>query len=457
MKVKATLILIIASLTAGCAQESTERTWNVADVVTRDIVVAVQAAGIIEPLTTVELKSKASGEVLEMAAETGSVVEADDLLVQIDKRTPRNALSQAVAELEAARARRDIAKTQRDRAESLFKSRTLNEVDFEQSILEYANAKAEVVRSEVAVENARIALDDTEVRAPIKGTVISRTVEVGQVISSPTQDVGGGTVLLTMADLRSVQVRALVDETDIGKILPGQDATVTVAAYPNQPFAGTVLKVEPKAEDEEAVTLFAVIITIDNESRLLKPGMNAEVEVDIASRYGVPAVPTIALRTPRDIAAAAMFTDIDESVIREQLRSSGMDVPDMVSGASEDAGGGAANNGADGGRPAGASRPEGAQRPAGARRGRSPAAQEPAGQGYQFGGKYWLFVLQDGEPVARNIVAGLTDLDYSEVVSGVTEGDQILLLPSSDLIMSQDRFKKWMGNTIGMPGMKSRD
>lgn len=471
MKAKASIILIIMAVIGGCAQESTERTWNVADVVTRDIVVAVQAAGIIEPVTTVELKSKASGEVLEMAAETGSVVNADDLLVQIDKRTPRNALSQAVAELEAARARRDIAKTQRDRAESLFKSRTLNEVDFEQSILEYANAKAEVVRSEVAVENARIALDDTEVRAPIKGTVISRTVEVGQVISSPTQDVGGGTVLLTMADLRSVQVRALVDETDIGKILPGQAARVTVAAYPNQPFAGTVLKVEPKAEDEEAVTLFAVIITIDNESRLLKPGMNAEVHVDIASRYGVPAVPTIALRTPRDISAAAMFMDMDESVIREQLRSSGMDVPDMVSGASEAAGSGgdgaAAENQA-GGRPTtarpegaarqeSAARPEGARRPSGTRTGRPPATQGPTGQGYQFGGTYWLFVLQDGEPVARNIVAGLTDLDYSEVVSGVTDGDQILLLPSSDLIMSQDRFKKWMGGAIGMPGMRSRN
>ncbi len=468
MKAKASIILVIMAMIGGCAQESTERTWNVADVVTRDIVVAVQAAGIIEPVTTVELKSKASGEVLEMAAETGSVVNANDLLVQIDKRTPRNALSQAVAELEAARARRDIAKTQRDRAESLFKSRTLNEVDFEQSILEYANAKAEVVRSEVAVENARIALDDTEVRAPIKGTVISRTVEVGQVISSPTQDVGGGTVLLTMADLRSVQVRALVDETDIGKILPGQNARVTVAAYPNQPFAGTVLKVEPKAEDEEAVTLFAVIITIDNESRLLKPGMNAEVHVDIASRYGVAAVPTIALRTPRDISAAAMFMDMDESVIREQLRSSGMDVPDMVSGASEAAGAGAAENQAggrpattrparpEGARPEGA-RPEGARRPSGTRTGRPAAAQGPTGQGYQFGGTYWLFVLQDGEPVAKNIVAGLTDLDYSEVVSGVTDGDQILLLPSSDLIMSQDRFKKWMGGAIGMPGMRSRN
>jgi HlyD family secretion protein len=422
-----TLFLAVTTLAviSGCAQEEAERTWNTSPVATRDIVVAVQAAGIIEPVTTVELKSKASGEILSINAETGDTVEAGELLVQIDKRTPRNSLAQADAELEAARARRDIALTQRDRAESLFKSRTLNEVDFEQSILEYANSKAEVVRSEVAVENARIALDDTEVRAPIRGTIIERHVEVGQVISSPTMDVGGGSEILKMADLRSVQVRALVDETDIGKIRAEMAAIVTVAAYPNQPFSGKVLKVEPKAEDEEAVTLFAVIVTIDNEAGLLKPGMNAEVEIDIASRYNVAAVPTMALRTPRDIQAAALFTGLDEDVIREQLRNSGMDLPKVVIGA------GAATNG-------------------------TPESVAPAsGQGFQFGGRYWLFVIKNEELVARNVITGLTDLDYSEVVSGVAADDTIVLMPSSDLIMSQDRFRQWIGQTVGMPGMKS--
>jgi HlyD family secretion protein len=426
-----TIILILAlAAIAGCAQDEEVRTWNITNVTQRDIIVAVQAAGIIEPVTTVELKSKASGEILEISAETGAVVEAGTLLVQIDKRTPRNALAQADAELEAARARRDIAKSQRDRAEKLFKSGTLNKVDVEVSILEYANSKAEVVRSEVAVENARIALDDTEVRSPIRGTVIVRNVEVGQVISSPTQDVGGGTELITMADLRYVQVRALVDETDIGKIIPSQLAIVTVAAYPNQPFNGTVLKVEPQAEDEEAVTLFAVIVTIENELGLLKPGMNAEVEVDIANRMGVAAIPTMALRIPADIKAAAMFTGIPEDVIREQLTSGGMELVDTASEASEgsETAYDAESNNTD-----------------------TPLAN----QGYMFGGKYWIFVLRDDEPVAQYIQTGLTDLDYSEIISGVTGDEQVILLPSSDLILSQDRFKKWMGDVVGVPGMKS--
>lgn len=414
--------LVLASLLAGCAQETEERTWNLATIQTRDIVVAVQAAGIVEPVTTVELKSKASGEILEIAADTGDEVELGQLLVQIDKRTPRNSLAQAEAELEAAKARRDIAESQRDRTQTLFKSGTLNQVDLEQSVLEYANAQAEVVRAQVALENARIALDDTEVRAPIGGTIIQRDVEVGQVISSPTMDVGGGTALLRMANLRYVQVRALVDETDIGKMSAGQKAIVTVAAYPNQPFAGEVLKLEPQAAEEETVTLFAVIVTIDNESGLLRPGMNAEVEVDIASRYGVPAIPAIALRTSKskDIEAAALFTGIEEDQIREQLRSGGMDMSAAPPGS-------------------------------------SPAAdrQPVAGQGYMFGGQYWILVMRDGQPVAQYVTTGLTDLDYSELLSGLTTDEQIILLPSSDLILSQDRFKQWMGQVVGVPGTKS--
>ncbi len=432
-----TIIIALALTTlAGCAQDEEVRSWNIAMVTQRDIIVAVQAAGIIEPVTTVELKSKASGEILEISAETGTIVAAGTLLVQIDKRIPRNALAQTEAELEAAVARRDIAKSQRERSEKLYKSGTLNQVDFETSILEFANAKAEVVRAEVAVENARIALDDTEVRAPIQGTVIMRNVEVGQVISSPTQDVGGGTELLKMADLRYVQVRALVDETDIGKIFPGQQALVTVAAYPNQPFNGTVQKIEPTAEEQEAVTLFAVIVTIDNELNLLKPGMNAEVEVDIASRFQVPAIPTIALRTPADITAAALFTNIPEATIREQLTSSGMALSDISSGAA------AGDN------------DEGEQN----RSSYANRTDEPLGnRGYMFGGQYWIFVMRDSELYAQNIQTGLTDLDYSEVVSGLSSNERIVLLPSSDLIMSQERFRKWMGEMVGVPGMKSSE
>jgi len=424
---KFTLILVTLTI-VSCAQETEAPQLKTARIERRDIVVSVQAAGIIEPEKAVEVKSKASGEILDLRTETGVLVEAGELLVQIDKRTPRNMFSQATAELEAAIARRDIAKSQTDRAKKLFDSGTFNQVDLEQTVLEYANAKAEVVRAEVAVENARIALDDTEVRAPITGTIILKYVETGQVISSPTQDVGGGTPLLEMADLTSVQVKALVDETDIGKIQPGQPATVTVAAYPNQPFSGEVLKIEPQALDEEAVTMFSVLVTIDNRDGLLRPGMNAEVDMSIASRIDVPAIPSLALRTPKDITAAALFLQMEENEIRARLGMAG-----TVSGASEDVGGN--------------------DEEVPAAEGGSPARTG----GYMFGGDYWVFVIRDGQPVATSVRTGLTDLEYSEVLSGLEESDVIVILPSSGLIMSQQQFRKFMGDAFGVPGIKQKE
>ena len=203
--------VILALGLTGCEKPEEIVVYESAPVVRRDIVVAVEAAGIIEPYLTVEVKSKASGEILSIQGETGDLVESGTALVRIDKRSPRNQLDQAAAELEAAKARRSIAEAQMRRSKTLFESRTINEVDYEQTTLEFANAKAEVIRSQVAVENARIALDDTEVKAPMTGTITEKLVEKGQVISSPSMDVGGGTLLLMMADLSSVQVNSLVD------------------------------------------------------------------------------------------------------------------------------------------------------------------------------------------------------------------------------------------------------
>jgi RND family efflux transporter MFP subunit len=212
-----------ALITVGCnGNEEVAVVYQAMPVVQRDIVVSAQAAGIIEPDTTVEVKSKASGEILEIRVETGELVERGTLMVRIDQRTPRNNLAQAEAELVVAHAQLANAEAQKRRANELFKSQSITETEHEKADLDHANAKATVVRAEVQVENARIRMDDTDVRAPIRGTIIEKNVERGQVISSPTSDVGGGTVLLQMADLNLVQVRTLVDETDIGKIQPSR-------------------------------------------------------------------------------------------------------------------------------------------------------------------------------------------------------------------------------------------
>ena len=483
------IVLGAACAVAGCQTEpeSVAPLYDTAAVQERSIEITVDAAGVIEPETTVEVKSKASGEILAVHAETGDVVAAGTLLVEVDKRTPRNRLAEVEAALVAARARRTIADTQMKRASTLFDSGTLTQADYEQTQLEFANAQAQVVSSEVAVENARISMEDTDVRAPTTGTIIQKAVEPGMVITSPTNAVSGGTVLMQMADLNAVQVRTLVDETDIGKIRPGMPATVTVAAYPNQPFEGTVLKIEPLAIAEQNVTMFAVLIRLENLSGLLKPGMNADVQIEIANRDGVPSVPTAALRADSDIPATAAMLGMAEAQLRAMLRGGDaaaapavevleiagrrIELPAGVDAAHVQAlmekrrsGGtltdeerallqplmqqifaGAGNGGGAGGFPSGG--PPAGGFPGGGLvimgEGRPPTTRPSVTQ-YQFGGEYWVIALRGGRLEAVAVQTGLTDLAYTEVVAGLEIGDEVMLLPSASLFEQQARLQEFI-------------
>jgi HlyD family secretion protein len=499
---------------AGCEQATevvAPAVYDSAEVETRSIQVTVDAAGVVEPESTIEVKSKASGEVLAVHAETGDIVEAGALLVEIDKRTPRNSLSQTEAAQTAAQARRRIAQTQMERAASLFKTQTLTQADFEQTQLEFANAESQVVSTRVAVENARILLEDTDVRAPITGTIIEKTVEPGTVIASTTQNVSGGTTLMKMADLTTVQVRTRVDETDIGKIQPGMRTTVTVAAYPNQPFDGEVLKIEPQAIVEQNVTQFSVLIKIANRGGLLKPGMNAEVEIQIANREGVPAIPTAALRADSDVTLTAAMLGVDEAALRKELwpeggpggaaagknvvsiggreitlpegvdaekvaalmqkRQSGQELTaeerTMMRTVFAQAGGGAGGGnfrggagGGGGGPPGGfgggppggfpgGGFPGGGFVPGGGPQAARPAVRDTS---YLFGGDYWVVALRGDQTVPVAVKTGITDLEYSEIVSGLEPGDKVLLLPSTSLYEQQERLQDFINQRFGSTG-----
>lgn len=494
--------LLLAAL--GCKKEVQPVVYQAVPVERRDIVVSARATGTIQPDTVVEVKSKASGEILSMKAETGETVDRGSLLVQIDQRTPRNTLNQAEANLEVAKARLENAESQRKRSEELFKSQSLTEQEYENAVLAVANAKAAVVSAQVDVENARIAMEDTDVKAPISGTIIAKNVERGQVISSPTRDVGGGTVLLKMADLNLVQVRTLVDETDIGKIQSGLRATVTVDAYPNQPFNGEVLKVEPQAETQNNVTMFPVLVRIDNRRGLLKPGMNADVEIHIGRRDSVLAVPNAALRTQRDVGSAAQVLGIAEDQLQTMLAQAQAKADSAREQAARE------RAPADGEAETASARPATPPAAAGANtmttpdgrtielppgvtaakvreifqkrfsggqltpdeqaimaqmaqrfgRGRNGMRRNGGGTDFQFGGNYIVFVLRNGQPTPAMVRTGLTDLDYSEVVSGLTPQDSVLVLPSASLVQSQQDFKERIGRMTGggaVPGMRNQN
>lgn len=487
---------------AGCKrQQAPAVLYQSVPVERRDVVVSARATGTIQPDTVVEVKSKASGEILEMRVETGATVQRGTLLVRVDQRSPRNTLNQAEADLDVVRARLQNAEAQKRRSDELFKSQSITEQEHETAVLSVANARAEVIRAQVAVEEARIAMEDTDVLAPIAGTIIAKNVERGQVISSPTRDVGGGTVLLTMADLGLVQVRTLVDETDIGKIRSGLRATVTVDAYPNQPFHGEVLKIEPQAETLQNVTMFPVLVRIDNRNGLLKPGMNADVELHIGRRDSVLAIPNAALRTQRDVGSAATVLGISN----EDLQSMLTEARQAAEAAARPAGAARDSTAAPAATQAAANTmttpdgrtinlPDGVtaeqaraifrkrfsgetltaqeqqvmqqlQRSfgggAGGRAGGGRGRQAGGGGGgndFQFGGDYIVFVLKNGRPTPVMVRTGLTDLDYSEVVRGLSPEDSVLVLPSASLVQQQQEQRTRINQMTGgggLPGVRT--
>lgn len=466
--VRLTHIALLGLLAAACGEPEELPVYQAVPVTVRNISVTAQAAGAILPDTVVEVKSKASGEILEFPVETGQLVQRGTILARIDRRVPQNRFDQAQAQLEVAQARLRNAEAQYRRAQELFDAKAITEQEFETSTLDVANAKAALISAQTEVENARIALDDTEVRAPITGTIISKNVERGAVISSPTSDVGGGTVLLKMADLSLVQVKTYVDETDIGKLRAGLPANVTVEAYPNRPFRGEVLKIEPQADTIQNVTMFPVLVRINNSDGMLKPGMNTEVNISVGRADSVLAVPNAALRTERDVESAAGVLGIDPAdlqVMLEQARN----VQAPPSGDT-----GAAGPLPDTAQAAAPSREQMQALFAKMRSGQQLTAEEQAlmqraraqmggrgrngggGQDALFGGRYIVFALRNGQPTPVYVQTGITDLDYSEVKSGLTEQDSVLLLPSASLIQAQQGLQERMSRNAGLPGQSNR-
>ena len=481
---------------AACKKADSAPMYEAVPVERRTVVVSAVASGAIEPILTVDVKSKASGEIIAMHVQTGDDVKSGDPLAAIDPRIPRNNLAQADANLVVAQAQLTNAKAQLARSDTLFKAQAITETEYETAKLGYANANATVVRAQTDLDNARDRMADTRLRAPLAGTIIAKNVELGTVISSPTTDVGGGTVLFRMANLDTVQVRTQVDETDIGKVQPGLPATITVDAYPNRPFEGSVLKIEPQATVQQNVTMFPVLVRIANPNHLLKPGMNTEVEIHVGRRENVIAIPNAALRTQRDVASAAQVLGLDPAQVQQELAAAAQPA------ASRDS----ASLGGTQARPDSAAKPAAAgntmttpdgrtiQLPPGVTEaqirsafqkrmsGQALSADEenamramraqfqragggaggPGGGFRRAGGgdisSYIVFVLRKGKATAVNVRTGLTDLDYIEVLSGLTEQDTVLVLPSASLLNAQrdmrDRMRSVTGG--GLPGLQQQ-
>ena len=415
---------LLLAVTA-CHKTASAPPYETVPVARRDIVVTATASGVIQPILTLSVKSKASGEILEQPVQTGDEVKKGQLLAKIDPRIPQNNLAQAQASLAVAQAQLENATAQSKRAETLYQTQSITAAGLDSARLALATAQSAVVTAQANLQTAKDAMEDTQVRAPITGTVLEVDAVLGTVISSPTNDVGGGTVILKMANLDTVQVSALVDETDVGKVRPGMPVTITVDAYPNRTFDGTVLKIEPQAQVSQNVTMFPVEVNILNPKHLLKPGMNTEVEIHIGQRQGALAIPNAALRTPRDVASAARVLGLDPQQVQQQVATQGGDVAARAGGDT------AAQR--DGARLHAAERQRGGATfttPSG-RTITLPPGVTPERVRAAGGASYIVFALRGGKIVPVRVRTGLTDQDYIEVTDGLTEHDTVLVLPAA--------------------------
>lgn len=351
----------LGACTSGEAAEEQGPRYITAEAVRGTLELRAEATGTVEPVREVEVKSKASGEILRLHADVGDPVERGALLAEIDPRDVRNRFNQTEADLAVAEAQLQIAEAQLERQQALLDAQVITQAEFEDATLSFANAQAALVRARTNHDLAQLQLADVQIRAPMSGTILQKNVEEGVVIQSAAANVSGGTALFVMANLGEMQVRTLVDETDMGELAAGLSAAVTVEAYPERSFRGVVEKIEPLATVDQNVTMFPVIVSLNNRSGLLRPGMNAEVMIFIDSAVDVVIVPNNAVVQPADVGPAALAL--------------GLELDDLELSAFMGAGGGFAGRGGRSGGGSGALRGAGRGSGAGgARPGRVPAS-----------------------------------------------------------------------------------
>ncbi|WP_119677482.1 efflux RND transporter periplasmic adaptor subunit [Indioceanicola profundi] len=290
----------------------------------------VATSGRIGAVTTVEVGSQLSGQILELLADYNTQVTEGQTIARIDPRTYQTRLIEAeaavavanasvklqTATLQRNKATLEKARADFERAESLRARGNVSDASYDATKTaldvaradvavaeaQLANAEATLKQRDAALDSARIDLDRTYIRAPIDGTVIDRSVDLGQTVAASLQ----APVLFVIAgDLTRMQIEAQVDEADIGQVQEGNPVNFTVDAFPDRNFTGVVEQIRLQPTETSSVVTYTVIISAENPGRRLLPGMTANVEIVSGERSDVLTVANEALRfQPRGTALA---------------------------------------------------------------------------------------------------------------------------------------------------------
>jgi HlyD family secretion protein len=370
-------------------------TFRTARVDRGSVEATVTATGALNAVVTVQVGSQVSGAIAKLGADFNSQVKEGQIIAQIDPTRFKANLAQAEAALksaEAALVHAEVnlheAKVELDRAKPLAEKGVIGAADldaarskYDQAVADRASADAQVGQSRASVGVARVDFEHTTIRAPIAGTVLQRSVDVGQTVAASLQ----APVLFTIAqDLSRMEVHAAVDEADVGKLHEGQEATFTVDAYPGETFPGTIFQIRSQPTVTQNVVTYDAVLRVDNKDGKLRPGMTASVRAVSQRHEGVLRLPNSALRF-------RPTADLLDAKPAGEARAGGASGAGMPSGA----GGRAPRGGGDG---------KGG--------GRWAKAYEPAGQ----------------KVTTVRFRPGISDDEFTEVLAGgFKEGDEVVV------------------------------
>ena len=303
----AVLIMVLGSVVYYFTKDSKAPKYITQTADRGDIRSTVSATGTVNAVTTVLVGTQVSGTIKQLFVDYNSPVKKGQLLAQIDPASTEAQVAQASANVSLARANLEKSRvavrdtiTNFKRNKILYGKNFISKSDLDTSETNYLSAIAQVKASEAQVAQTQAALSlaqtnlrYTQILSPVDGTVISRSIDVGQTVAASFQT----PTLFTIAqDLKKMQIDANIDEADIGRIKTNQPVTFTVDAYPDMTFKGNVSEIRNSPTTVQNVVTYAVIVKVDNPELKLKPGMTANVLIVIDDKKNILRIPNAALR-----------------------------------------------------------------------------------------------------------------------------------------------------------------
>ncbi|MER9615738.1 efflux RND transporter periplasmic adaptor subunit [Mesorhizobium sp. M0207] len=352
-----------------------------------DLTVAVSATGTLQPLTQVDISSELSGVVRSVSVNENQLVKKGDVLAALDTAKLEVQIERAQASAKAAAASvEDATVTLAENEKALVRAAQLTKrgMATDQSLeaatatRDRSKAALDIAKANLAMANADLKAQQTDlakstIYAPIDGIILTRSVDPGQTVASSLQ---APVLFVIAADLKNMELKAAVDEADIGAVKPGQHARFTVDAFPERPFDAEIRDISYASVTTDGVVTYDARLDVDNSELLLRPGMTATVSVVTKQAKNVLTVPSIAFRYRP-----------------AQTAERGWSLTDVFTGRM--------------GRPGGNRQRQAATKP--------------------NDGSRTLYVLENGRPHPVNVRVGSTDGELTEIVSGLEEGAQVII------------------------------